>query len=604
MAASRSALQPSFWHGYRQLLRRILATFVRASAFITGNVFLALREPDVVTSGSTLDGSRLILSSLDGNAVFGVDANNGTLLWRVPDPRHSDAQEGCCPGCVGSAEARSAGVLETRERDGRLSQVEAEANGGFSLYEGQARRPNGAPQLILVDVGTNEQLPLHDALGSLDKVVAVLWPSSPVTVAWISPRTGASVSSATTFPLLRTGFVKLTPYADASTGHLRGVVLVDTETSTAVCLTPSQSCNSEVEQGLPAYRLRGDFGLVGSRVFSNGSGFGSHAGNATESWNVHFDASGERIVSMTDAIEEPFTVQTMMSTDGTLLSKLPTANHILTITAHKETGRLQLYLIDAYRGRIILSRKLPEEATTPVRVLLKGHRALAVYRNANRWRYDVLSMELYKRAPSVLSGNTDPLRSLVALARGGEKLDVESLSALNPLVLSRSYILSAGFPRALSFTQTKLGVTPQSLIMANNQGQVISLGHQIMSARRPYPPTLTASRSQASQEPTDDTLPPYTSIIPVNPADILSRDTAVLWVRGILCEAERLESSSIVFAYGIDMLYKVVQPASAFDAVGNDFNQPLVMTILGGTVILVWFARRKAIQAEQQLSWA
>lgn len=54
----------------------------------------------------------------------------------------------------------------------------------------------------------------------------------------------------------------------------------------------------------------------------------------------------------------------------------------------------------------------------------------------------------------------------------------------------------------------------------------------------------------------------------------------VLGLRTIKTEAARLESTTLVFAYGIDLFYTRLTPSRAFDSLEDDFSYGLLVVAL------------------------
>lgn len=94
--------------------------------------------------------------------------------------------------------------------------------------------------------------------------------------------------------------------------------------------------------------------------------------------------------------------------------------------------------------------------------------------------------------------------------------------------------------------------------------------------------------------------------------------------RGVFSDTTRLESTSIVLTYGLDLFCSLVRPAAvcstgsfrttlhhgldvpvvqAFDAVGPSFNHALVVAVLIAVISLVIFTRKIAIEKDLASQW-
>lgn len=79
----------------------------------------------------------------------------------------------------------------------------------------------------------------------------------------------------------------------------------------------------------------------------------------------------------------------------------------------------------------------------------------------------------------------------------------------------------------------------------------------------------------------DNSLPKYKPLIDIDPLNFLGNGVAVLGVEKIYGTYTRLESTSVVLAHGIDVLYTTRCPSGRFDRIGDRFNKyALISTIL------------------------
>merc|ERR1740117_2067650 len=69
---------------------------------------------------------------------------------------------------------------------------------------------------------------------------------------------------------------------------------------------------------------------------------------------------------------------------------------------------------------------------------------------------------------------------------------------------------------------------------------------------------------------------PYAPVMPVKPTDILTHYNPVTQVAGIISSPTALESTSLVFCYGLDLFFTPVQTAKAYDVLSPGFNYTLL----------------------------
>jgi hypothetical protein len=108
------------------------------------------------------------------------------------------------------------------------------------------------------------------------------------------------------------------------------------------------------------------------------------------------------------------------------------------------------------------------------------------------------------------------------------------------------------------------------------------------------PRTILDPRRPVGRDPTaaeqEEGLFRYQPVIDFDPKMILTHKREVIGVKDVITAPALLESTSLVFAYGVDVFGTRVAPSAAFDILGKSFNKlSLVATVaaLGvGVVVL------------------
>jgi hypothetical protein len=71
-------------------------------------------------------------------------------------------------------------------------------------------------------------------------------------------------------------------------------------------------------------------------------------------------------------------------------------------------------------------------------------------------------------------------------------------------------------------------------------------------------------------------------------------------LRGIVTAPARLESNSLIFAYGIDLFYLRTAPSKTYDLLTEDFSYALlvltVLILVGAIIVAAAFAQRNALR--------
>lgn len=152
--------------------------------------------------------------------------------------------------------------------------------------------------------------------------------------------------------------------------------------------------------------------------------------------------------------------------------------------------------------------------------------------------------------------------------------------------------------------------------MANENGQIQSFPRILLNPRR--------TRDKPTAEEQEEWLVQYDPVLPDDTHRVLSHNYRVRYlslqpfqdlisllsfelqvvnVRHILTAPALLESTSLVFAYGLDLFCTRVTPSGTFDVLNETFNKAqLVFTICGLAVAIV-AARPMVRQKRRREKW-
>ncbi|KAJ3711601.1 DUF1620-domain-containing protein [Lentinula raphanica] len=241
----------------------------------------------------------------------------------------------------------------------------------------------------------------------------------------------------------------------------------------------------------------------------------------------------------------------------------PHSTTVLTPTAH-----CGLYLVDSVKGSIIYEASLPAEGNacnvkaTFAENWLVYHYYDDEYQGSGQAKgYKMVTVELYE----------------------GKQVDEKTLSSSlssysDKMVEVTAYEQSFIYPHAVSaitLTSTKFGITSKDIIVANVNGKIQSISRRLLNPRRPI------GRKPSSEEQ-EEQLIQYDPLLPDDPRKVISHNYDVARVRSITTSPALLESTSLVFAYGLDLFLTRVAPSNTFDVLNESFNKlQLVLTVMG-----------------------
>ncbi|RDB18117.1 ER membrane protein complex subunit 1 [Hypsizygus marmoreus] len=195
------------------------------------------------------------------------------------------------------------------------------------------------------------------------------------------------------------------------------------------------------------------------------------------------------------------------------------------------------------------------------------------------WR--VVSVELYEGR-----GVDDKRRSSDMSAYSNNTVDV--------LAFEQSYV----FPQAITAmapTSTKFGMTVKDLIVATRNNQVQSISRRLLDPRRP--------NRKVTAEEQEEFLVPYNPVLPYDPHRVLSHNYEVTNVHRIITAPALLESTSLVFAYGLDMFLTRVAPSRTFDVLSENFNKVQLVLTVSGLALAIMFTKPMVRRKRLREKW-
>lgn len=87
---------------------------------------------------------------------------------------------------------------------------------------------------------------------------------------------------------------------------------------------------------------------------------------------------------------------------------------------------------------------------------------------------------------------------------------------------------------------------------------------------------------KASRDDQEEGLVPYSEWLPVFPQSYVAGPQTVAKLRGFVVASARVESTSLLFAYGLDMYFGRLAPSQTFDLLGEEFSYFLLAATLAG----------------------
>jgi hypothetical protein len=287
--------------------------------------------------------------------------------------------------------------------------------------------------------------------------------------------------------------------------------------------------------------------------------------------------AGEKIASyVARPVKDPVASIGKVLGDRKVLYKYLNPNLVL-VTAVVDSARsASIYLLDSASGQVLHTMSHNDVDTTrPIPATISENwfaYALTIdsTSGASSRGYQLVVSDLYE---SPLPDDRGPLgatsNSSTVQPSGSDG------DAVKPYVISQSYQVPAEITH-MSVTQTRQGITSRELLVTVPAiNAIIGIPRTVIDPRRPV------GRDPTAQEGSEG-LVKYTPLINFDPKWHLTHKYEVLGINNIITSESGIESTSLVFAYGLDIFGTRVAPSFAFDILGKGFNKiSMLLTVVG-----------------------
>ncbi|KAL3825828.1 hypothetical protein ACJIZ3_021857 [Penstemon smallii] len=273
-----------------------------------------------------------------------------------------------------------------------------------------------------------------------------------------------------------------------------------------------------------------------------------------------------------------------------------------------EESSLVIYLIDTVTGRI-LHRVTHHGSQGPVHAVFSENWVVYHYFNLRAHRYEMSVIEIYDQARA---DNKDVLK----LVLGTHNLTSPITAYSRPEVStkSQSYFFSHSV-KTIAVTSTAKGITSKQLLIGTIGDQVslfnstcvllfcytgclpafvLALDKRFLDPRRTVNPT------QAEKE---EGIIPLTDSLPIIPQSYVTHALKVEGLRGIATVPAKLESTTLVFAYGVDLFFTRLAPSKTYDSLTEDFSYALLLITIVALVVAIFVTWVWSEKKELQDKW-
>ncbi|XP_059456208.1 uncharacterized protein LOC132186317 [Corylus avellana] len=316
-------------------------------------------------------------------------------------------------------------------------------------------------------------------------------------------------------------------------------------------------------------------------------------------WSIVFPSESEKIIeTVTRKLNEVVHTQAKVIDGQDVMYKYISKNLLFVATvAPKASGEFRMvtpeeswlvvYLIDTVTGRI-LHRMTHHGSQGPVRAVFSENWVVYHYFNLRAHRYEMSVIEIYDQSRA---DNKDVLK--LVFGKHNLTSPISLYSRPEVITKSQSYFFTHSV-KTITVTSTAKGITSKQLLIGTVGDQVLALDKRYLDPRRSVNPT------QAEKE---EGVIPLTDSLPIIPQSYVTHALKVEGLRGIVTVPAKLESTTLAFAYGVDLFFTRMAPSRTYDSLTEDFSYALLLITIVALIAAIFVTWVLSERKELQEKW-
>ncbi|URD98088.1 hypothetical protein MUK42_31186 [Musa troglodytarum] len=320
---------------------------------------------------------------------------------------------------------------------------------------------------------------------------------------------------------------------------------------------------------------------------------------AKELWSIVFPSESEKIaVTATRKKNEIVHTQAKVVADQDVMYKYISKNILFVATvapkaageigsATPEDALLYAYLIDTVSGRI-LHRVCHQGAQGPVHAVVSENWVVYHYFNLRAHRYEMSVIEIYDQSRA---DNKDVWK--LVLGKHNLTAPVSLYSRPDVMVKSQSYFFTHSV-KSMAVTATAKGITSKQLLIGTIGDQVLALDKRFLDPRRSVNPT---------QSEKEEGIIPLTDSLPIVPQSYITHSLQVEGLRSMVTIPAKLESTTLIFSYGVDLFFTRIAPSRTYDSLTEDFSYALLLITIVALVAAIFVTWALSEKKELKEKW-
>ncbi|KLO18736.1 DUF1620-domain-containing protein [Schizopora paradoxa] len=311
--------------------------------------------------------------------------------------------------------------------------------------------------------------------------------------------------------------------------------------------------------------------------------------NAYSTWTMALPA-GEEILSQFSPPSEPIASFGKVLGDRRTLYKYlnPAITGLITTSRGTEQPTCGLYVVDGGKGTVLYHAVLPSvNGACNIKAAMAENWLVYIYYD------DEISSAVQAKGYRAVSVEFYEGKQINDKTRSSEA-SIYSNTSANVQIYQQGFV----FPyevTTMTTSKTKFGIATKDLIVANRRGQIQTLPRRIFDPRRP--------KGKPTTEEQEEMLFQYDPLIPDDSRRVISHNYKFARIDRIITSPAVLESTSLVFAYGLDLFSSRIAPSKTFDVLNENFNKAQLVLTIGGLAAAIMIARPRVKRKRLMERW-
>ncbi|TID23736.1 DUF1620-domain-containing protein [Venturia nashicola] len=300
---------------------------------------------------------------------------------------------------------------------------------------------------------------------------------------------------------------------------------------------------------------------------------------------------GEEIRSLSPRpLDDPVASIGTVLGDRNVLYKYLNPNLVLITAVSNETSVASVYLLDSVSGNVLYEAShTGVDTTRPIASIVSENWLSYSFTAKSGAASPARGYHLVMAALMESSLPND--RGSLGAATNYSTLQPSGADTSLPHAVSQSYQIGEEISH-MAVSKTRQGITTRMLlVILPETDSIVGIPINWLDPRRPVGRDPTPNEQAES-------LMRYGPMLPFSPQWYLNHKREVVGIEKIITSPAILESTSLVFAYGLDVFGTRITPSFSFDVLGKDFNKlqmlaTVAVLFVGCLFVAPWVARKQ-----------